>query len=225
MVWVFLECLVICEYCSSVYWDLLFSSLSMLFLFTMICCPWLWAEWWAELAARIGLAFLSQRPIVTAPASFVATPLCPTGVLNQSLWHLTSGLHLPQENVLPLGLEQPNHLLELLIWPLFFSCIQCCLPSFSQGFCSTCNLPVAPHLIFPCSMEADVCTCPWSSQLDAVTKWLLFRVFTFLVTLIWTSSSFSKNTVSEQTEYSNYELISLEYRDGVYFLITTGFKY
>lgn len=61
-----------------------------------------------------------------------------------------------------------------------------------------------------------MCTCSWSSQLDSISRCLFGRVATFLVTLIWISSFFSKNTLCQnQIEYSNYELISVEYREGV----------
>ena len=89
----------------------------------------------------------------------------------------------------------------------------------------------------------------------------LSRVFTFLVTFIWTSSFFSKNTLSKpnwvfqllnnplqysclenpmdrgawltivcgvaksQTWLSDYEQISVDHGDGVYFLVRTGFPY
>lgn len=178
------------------------------FFFFLICCPWLWAEGRAELAARIGPTFLSQRPTVTAPVSFVArgaTSLCPSGVLNQSLWHLTSGLHLPQENMLPLGLEQhkttfpsPSSPSELLIWPLFLFIHPMLSAIHFSGILQHLESASGAPPYFPMLCETDVCICPWSSQLDAVTRWLLVRVFIFLVTLIWTSSSFSKNTVSEQ---------------------------
>lgn len=72
--------------------------------------------------------------------------------------------------------------------------------------------------------EAEGCPCSGSSQLSLVSRGLLDRVFTFPVTFIWTSSSISKNTLSQdQTEYSSCEPLSAECRDEGHILMSTEF--